>query len=196
MTKMTERRTLDLDECRVSRRDDGGATIVGHAAVFNKLSENLGGFREQIAPGAFDGVLEDDVRALINHDPNHILGRTAAGTLRLSVDKTGLRYEIDPPDRSDARDLLISMERGDVNQSSFAFTVEEDEWDEDDEGRVVRTILKFRRLYDVSPVTYPAYPDADVGLRSMQEWQESRKQKPAGSALDLLKRKLDLAEAG
>lgn len=171
-----ERRIIDLDVLKVETRAEGeGKLVRGHAAVFNRLSENLGGFREQIAPGAFDGVLNDDVRALFNHDPNHILGRTRSGTLRLTVDETGLGYELDPPDTSSGRDLLVSLERGDVSQSSFGFQVDEDDWVEDDEGRVIRTITKFRRLFDVSPVTYPAYPDATVGLRSLQAWKETAK---------------------
>src|SRR5690606_29136668 len=108
--------------------------ISGHAAVFDTLSEPMWGFREKIAPGAFDDVLEDDVRALFNHDPNFILGRTRSGTLKIAVDMRGLQYEIDPPDTQPARDLIVSMERGDVSQSSFAFIVAEDDWDEDESG--------------------------------------------------------------
>jgi uncharacterized protein len=150
-------------------------TVVrGYAAVYDSLSENLGGFREMIAPGAFDSVLEDDVRALLNHDSNKILGRSKAGTLRLGVDDKGLWYEYDSPDTSYARDLLVSLERGDVDQSSFQFTVEDDEWKEDEEQRYVRTIKKVRRLYDVSPVTYPAYPDATVALRSLETIKQAQ----------------------
>lgn len=160
-------------ECE-TRADSDSGRIVGHAAVFNSLSENLGGFREQIAPGAFDGVLGDDVRALINHDSNLVLGRTTAGTLSLSVDARGLVYDVDMPDTSYARDLMVSMGRGDVNQSSFGFIVDRDSWTEDEEGRIIRTIQSFRQLIDVSPVTIPAYPDATVGLRHMQEYVESK----------------------
>lgn len=168
----TERRTFDLDEIRVEPRAAGKPPIIrGHAAVFNRLSEDLGGFREKIAPGAFDRVLGDDVRALFNHDPNMILGRTASGTLRLSQDRTGLRYEIDPPDTQIGRDLTVSVRRGDISQSSFAFVVDEDSFEEDERGRVVRTIKRIKRLLDVSPVTYPAYPDAAVGIHSLRQWR-------------------------
>ncbi|HQX76984.1 MAG TPA: HK97 family phage prohead protease, partial [Thermoflexales bacterium] len=140
-------------------RSDGTDSIVGHAAMFDVLSEELWGFREKIAPGAFDDVLGDDVRALFNHDPNFVLGRTTARTLVLSVDQTGLRNEIAPPDTQWARDLLTSMKRGDITQQSFAFVVKNDSWEYNKEAdTVTRTILKVERLYDVSIVTYPAYP--------------------------------------
>lgn len=154
--------------------DNAAPVIAGHAAVFETLSEPMWGFREKIAQGAFDDVLQDDVRGLFNHDPNHVLGRTKSGTLRITVDARGLHYEIDPPETQSARDLVTSMKRGDINQSSFAFSVAEDEWDEDENGMVTRTITKFKRLYDVSPVTYPAYPAADVALRSLDQWREER----------------------
>lgn len=165
-TYVTELRTVrESDEAPISR-------IEGHAALFNSLSENLGGFYEQIEPGAFDDALEDDVRALFNHDPSLILGRTAAGTLRIGVDKQGLTYEVDLPDTQLGRDLAVSMERGDVTQSSFGFTIDEDSFDEDDDGRTIRTIYKVGRLYDVSPVTYPAYAETDstVAKRRLDEY--------------------------
>lgn len=160
-------------EVRAEKRED--KTIVrGYAAKFDSLSENLGGFREIIAPSAFDDVLNNDVRALINHDSSLILGRTTAGTLRLSVDATGLQYEYDSPDTSYARDLLVSLERGDVDQSSFQFFVEKDDWNEDAEGRLIRTIQKVSRLLDVAPVTFPAYPDTTVAKRNMEEIQKQK----------------------
>lgn len=167
---------------KVELRKDGegeseARKIVGYAAMFGTLSENLGGFREIIEPGAFDGRLEDDVRALFNHDRNHVLGRNGT-TMALSVDAVGLRYEIDPPNTQAAHDLMELLARGDVDQSSFGFTVEQDEWIEDDEQRTIRKILKVRRLYDVSPVTYPAYPDTQVALRSMAEARPDLREDP------------------
>jgi HK97 family phage prohead protease len=159
------------------RSSDAAPAIRGYAAKFNVLSENLGGFREQILPGAFAGVIDSDVRALINHDANLVLGRTAAKTLALGEDETGLWYEASLPETQFARDLLVSIKRGDVTQSSFAFTISpdgEDDWSEDDEGRVLRTIKKIGRLFDVSPVTYPAYPDATVGARSFEAYQKRK----------------------
>ena len=130
-----------------------------------------------ILPGAFDEVLKDDVRALINHNSDMILGRTKSNTLRLSVDEKGLRYEIDPPATTYAANLLESLKRGDITQSSFAFNVDVDSWDEDSEGRVIRTIKKVRRLFDVSPVTFPAYPDADAAKRGYDEFMKSKEPK-------------------
>merc|ERR1712167_189744 len=101
----------------------------------------------------------DDERALFNHNPDLILGRTIANTLNISVDEKGLRYEFDAPDTTIGNDLLVSLKRGDITQSSFGFIVEEDSWDNDKEGKVIRTIEKVSRLLDVSPVTYPAYPE-------------------------------------
>lgn len=168
-------------EVRATKNESGGDVVRGYALKFNKMSQNLGGFREVIAPGAADGILTDDVRALLNHDNNLILGRTKSGTARIGVDDTGLWYEYDSPDTSYARDLLVSLERGDVDQSSFQFTVarDGDEWDENEEGVIVRTIKKINRLYDVSPVTFPAYVDTTVSTvtkRSMQDFKEKRKE--------------------
>ena len=164
-------------EVRAEQQSDQPTRIIGYGSVFNSRSEPLWGFREIIKPGAFDDVLTNDVRALFNHDPNFILGRNAANTLSLSVDDRGLQYNIVAPDTQTIRDLVIApMMRGDINQSSFAFQVARDgeDWYQDDEGIVIREISKFSRLYDVSPVTYPAYQDADSGVRSMKAWQEAR----------------------
>tara|TARA_Y100000015_G_C2384318_1_gene86563 strand:+ start:131 stop:757 length:627 start_codon:yes stop_codon:yes gene_type:complete len=193
-----ERRYVAFEGSKVEYRgegDDKKPFLVGHAAVFNSLSENLGGFRELIHKDAFEDVLQNDVRALFNHDSNLILGRTKAGTLNISVDDKGLRYELDVPQTTAGRDLLISIERGDVTQSSFGFRVLEDNWDEDDDGRWVRTIKKVKRLFDVSPVVYPAYPEATVAKRSLDAMLEKRKNKDeadADSDLDIYKRKLNL----
>lgn len=161
--------------------EGGTKTVRGYAAMFGKRSSNLGTeayqFFEIIEPGAFTDVLKDDVRALFNHDANLILARSkggAGGTLQLGADDTGLWYEFTPPDTNAGRDLVESLKRGDVDQSSFAFSLlkEGQAWEEQvKEGVtvVVRTIKKVARLYDVSPVTYPAYPDATVALRSFEE---------------------------
>ncbi len=146
-------------------------TIAGYAAVFNADSEDLGGFIERIAPEAFDNVMGDDVRFLINHDPNLLLARTTSGTLRLSKDETGLRYEVDLGGQSYATDLLESIRRGDISQNSFAFRVEKEEW-KTVNGQMTRTIKSLKKLSDASIVTYPAYPDAKLALRSLQKISE------------------------
>lgn len=163
----------------VRKKDDGSAVIVGMAAVFDKRSENLGGFREIISPGAFDDTDMSDVRGLFNHDANYVLGRNKAETLRVKPNANGLHYEIDLPDTQTIRDLVLGpIERGDVDQSSFGFIVGRgnDSWDEDDEGVLIRTIHKIRELFDVSPVTFPAYQDTTVGARSMKSFLENREQ--------------------
>jgi HK97 family phage prohead protease len=171
-----ERRTFALDSVKIERLDDETPVIRGHAAVFNHLSEDLGGFREQISPGAFADALSEsqDVRALFNHDPSLILGRNRSGTLRLKEDKEGLAVEIDPPDTQYARDLVVSMDRGDVSQMSFGFRVRRggQRLEKTKDGQIIRTLTNVN-LFDVCPVTYPAYPDTDVALRSVQDWQAS-----------------------
>ncbi len=170
-----ETRNFALQNVEV--REEGGKNIVvGYGAVFNSESNNLGGFTEFISRDAFSGREEDDVRFLLNHDPNYIMGRTTSGTLKLRVDDKGLRYEVAIPDTSAGRDLLVSLKRGDISESSFAFTVEDDSWEQGENGAAVRTIKKVSRLYDVSAVTYPAYPNASVGLRSMEAWKDNMKE--------------------
>lgn len=144
---------------------EGIQRIVGYAAMFNVWSEDLGGFREMIKPGAFQGALLNDVRALVNHDPSLILGRTSSGTLFLNEDDIGLRVEIALPDTSYARDVVASVQRGDMDQMSFAFSVKRDDWMLSGD-QIRRTILEIERLYDVSLVTYPAYPQTSAVVRS------------------------------
>lgn len=170
-----EVRSLAVAELRVEGEGEE-RKISGYAAVFNKDSLPLGwgSFIERIAPGAFKDVLASDdldVRALINHDPNQVIGRSTAGTLDLSEDKRGLQVSITPPDTQIARDLVVSIERGDIDQMSFAFRVGEETWNfSDDEAELdKRTITQVAELLDVSPVTYPAYPDTTVGVRHQQE---------------------------
>lgn len=191
MSQKVEKRTI-LSPVEIRSDDQGQEYIAGYAAKYNQMSEELWGFREIIAPGAFDNVLKDDVRALFNHDANMVLGRTKAGTLELEVDELGLRYKVIPPDTTWANDLKTSMKRGDINQSSFAFTVEEDSWEYDEEKDLcTRTIKKVKRLYDVSPVTYPAYEQTEsvVAQRSFEKFKESLS---GQKEQELKKRKLEL----
>jgi uncharacterized protein len=162
-----ERRAFPTLELRTAAPEaESRPHIVGHAAVFNSLSEMLWGFREIIATGAFkDAIEKSDVRALVNHEPSFVLGRKKNGTLKLWEDERGLAIDIDPPETQWADDLLISIGRGDIDQMSFGFTVAEDSWDTVD-GETRRTILRVDELFDVSPVTFPAYPETDTALRA------------------------------
>lgn len=170
-----EIRTLPLEELRINNLEEK-RYIEGHAAVFDSWSETLGGifpFKEKVRKGAFSQTIKkDDIRALFNHDPNYVLGRNKAGTLELKEDETGLYVRIIPPDTQAARDLITSIERGDINQMSFGFTVEEEKWDTVD-GVDVRELRRVR-LFDVSPVTFPAYPSTDVGVRAMESYENYR----------------------
>jgi HK97 family phage prohead protease len=173
----------ETDELIVEQRADGRAAIIGYAAVYNRLSLDLGGFKEEILPGAFDKVLSrqrgrQDVVALFNHDSNIVLGRTSSGTLELSSDSKGLRYVVTPPvSRADVLELIA---RKDVAGSSFAFTVSKDGegFRQGEDGKAVRQIREVSGLYDVGPVLVPAYPStsASVAMRSYEAWLASQQQ--------------------
>lgn len=193
MTKEIRTFSSNMEVERRSEEQGGGAVIRGYASVFNSDSENLGGFIERIDSHAFDDVLTDDVRCLFNHNPDHLLARTKSRTLTLSVDQKGLMYECELPNTRLGQDLLELMERGDIAESSFAFSVDQEDWDEQESGLKVRTIKKVKRLYDVSPVTYPAYPDATVAKRSLEEFQK-RQQSTAEELLDVYRRRLRLTD--
>jgi HK97 family phage prohead protease len=159
----------------VEKRGDGDQAqpiISGYAAVYfreddpDTVFQIRPGMTERIAPGAFDeAIRSDDVRGLFNHDPNMILGRTSAGTMRLSADATGLRYEIDPPDTGTGNDVRTAIKRGDVTGSSFSFDVLESGWIDNEDGTMIRVIRK-ARLYDVGPVTFPAYESTSAMARA------------------------------
>jgi HK97 family phage prohead protease len=156
--KAPEQRTIDVD---VGSLDTRGRTVHGYAAVYDVLSEDLGGYREQIAPGAFAGVLDADVRALLNHDPNEVLGRTKSGTLRLFDEQRGLRFELDLPDSPLGENMRSAIRRGDIDGASFRFEVGDEAWNGD-----VRTVKSVKALRDVSLGTYPAYEEATIELRT------------------------------
>lgn len=164
-----EVRNFIASELRAEPGSDGKKKIVGYAAVFEELSEDLYGFREKIRVGAFSKTItEADVRALWNHNRDYVLGRTKSGTLRLQEDAHGLKIEIDPPDTQWARDLMVSIERGDVTQMSFGFETVRDEWEDIGHDEWIRTLVEVR-LFDVSPVTFPAYLGTVVDLRGALE---------------------------
>lgn len=184
--------------------------IIGHAAVFNQLSEDFGIFREKISPGAFKKTIQEaDIRALWNHEPIFILGRNKSGTLRLAEDDIGLRIEIDPPKTALINDLVIEpIRRGDVDQMSFAFRPIREDWEGD--GENLTRDLKEVQLIDVSPVTFAAYPQTDVQVNSLLNALRSyfpSAPPPAGhpddndgdrkkslARLRILRRKLEIAE--
>ena len=140
----------------------------GYAVIFNSETD-LGWFTEEIRDGAFEDVMDDDVRGLFNHDPDVILGRNKSGTMKLSVDKRGVKYSIDyNPNDPDHVRVMEKVKRGDVSQSSFAFGIKDAVWETRD-GRDHRVITKLSRWYDVSPVTYPAYQDTTVAARSFEQ---------------------------
>jgi uncharacterized protein len=168
--------------------------IEGYAATFNAMSEDLGNFREQIEPGFFDEVLADDARALFNHDRNFVLGRKANGTLDMGQDDQGLRVQIDPPQTQLINDLVLTpMKRGDINQMSFAFTVKPngDDW-RNENGQLIRILKKggALRLYDVSVVTEPAYPQTSAQVRSKVEAlrSEARPEQAASGGAEVRRR--------
>ena len=177
---MQERRVATGLEVRMD--DSGQARLVGYAAVFGQLSEDMGNFREIVEPGAFAGTVGGDVRALWNHDSNYVLGRTTSGTLRLVEDEIGLLVEIDPPAATWAQDALVSVRRGDVNQMSFGFIVPKggDAWGRLADGGALRR-LRTVRLLDVSPVAFPSYPQTTVQVRSQAE-ALTRQEPPAAEA--------------
>lgn len=193
MPKTLERRTVSVGELRVVRAAEAATKIGGHAAKFNVLSEDLGGFRERIAPGAFAQTIKTaDVRALWNHDSNIVLGRNKAGTLRLSEDSVGLVFEVDAPQTQLVRDMVLApIERGDVSQCSFGFYTLLDVWKKV-AGEWIRTLLEIE-LFDVSPVTYAAYPQTDVAVRALTAAQQAAAPPDDAWRLAIARRRLELA---
>lgn len=179
-----EQRVLPLNiELRQAEGDDV-PKLVGHAAVFNEwstISDPWFGdlYEEQVAPGAFRKTIkEGDIRALWNHDPNIVLGRLKAGTLTLREDEQGLATEITPPDNEWGRPVLDAVKRGDVSGMSIAFQVVKEKWTHPDRKKepeaLRQRVIMEARLMEVSPVTFPAYPQTDIGARSEDNEDESR----------------------
>jgi HK97 family phage prohead protease len=167
-----ERRSL-TEPVEFREADDGSKTIAGHAAVFNVETDIGGMFREKIAPGSFAKTIKaNDIRSLFDHNSALILGRTKSKTLRLSEDENGLHYEVDLPDTQAGRDLRVSMDRGDIDGSSFAFRVTKQSWDES--GDIPLRTIQEVELFEVGPVTFPQYPEAEVALRSLNDERSER----------------------
>lgn len=203
-----EQRFAPITGLEIRAEDGKPATILGHAALFNTKSVYLYGFREMIEPGAFSESLTGDIRALWQHDSARVLGRTKAGTLRLWEDDQGLAFELNPPDNTDGRDAVVSIERGDVDQMSFGFNVPPggDSWAEDEDGIPLRK-LRAVSLMEISPVTWAAYPQTGVGvMRSAPEWVQraltqgvddsSKADDIARARVDLMLKRLDLFMKG
>jgi hypothetical protein len=166
MSKKTlERRTI---QAPISARDasgEGRPILSGYAAKFGKQSQDLGGYVEVLGPGCFaKSIAGGDQRAFWNHCYDELLGRTRSGTLRLSEDETGLRFEIDVPDTSLGRDVYELVRRGDIDGVSFGFYALADEWSEDGQLNTVTEA----ELIEISPVVFPAYPDTQVEARSAE----------------------------
>lgn len=198
-----ERRAVPqaMSNVGVESRAEGDERITGLAAVFHREGEPgteyklYDDFVERIMPGAFDRAIRerDDCRALFNHDPDHVLGRTEAGTLMLSIDARGLRYEIIPPDTQLARDLKTSIRRRDITGSSFAFTIEEQVFREI--GDILYREIVSVRLWDVAPVTFPAYESTttEISQRSLDRLAQFRSNRPRPQA-ERLRRRLKLLD--
>jgi HK97 family phage prohead protease len=154
---------------------DGDRVIRGYPIVFNKLSQDLGGFRERILPRAVDRSMKADIRALVDHDTAKVLGRTKSGTLSLRKEQSGLRIEIEPDQEiSYARDIVRSINRGDVSGMSFGFRVLEQEWHED--AKVpIRDVLDIE-IFEFSVVTFPAYQDSsvEVAQRALDLYRQTK----------------------
>lgn len=188
-------RVADEDTNEPGQNKAESRTVEGYAALFG-VTANIGGwFDERIEPGAFkDALKRSDVRALFNHDPNYILARTTSGTLEVTEDKKGLFYRFEVPNTNFGNDFLEMLRRGDISQSSFAFTVRKQRWEEEKLGEEMiytRVIEEADQIYDVSPVTYPAYSETTVSARS----KATELQKPitiSNNKVDALERELQL----
>lgn len=169
------------------REGERGEVFAGYAFRYGALSENLGGFVERIAPGSASKTLrEQDLRALFNHSPDHLLGRMGAGTLRVNDTPEGLRYFVDKPNTSLGRDLATLIARGDIYGSSFTFmTVGANgvQWMRSDKGFPLREVREMK-MRDVGPVTFPAYSASDVALRSLAEFRSLPFEEVVAAAAD------------
>lgn len=183
-------------ERRAEGEGDGGTRVLkGHAAVFDTLSKEIFGFREKIDPGAFsETIKKDDIRALFNHNPAMVLGRNTAGTLRLSEDRDGLAFEIDVPETQLGNDILESVDRGDITDMSFQFDAQEERWEHGHgDGELDTRTVVVARLFDVSPVTFPAYEGTDLSVakRSLEAWKASEEHVPSAEELRLRQRQAE-----
>lgn len=183
-----ERRYLSAElEIRAAAETENPRQVRGYAAVFESESQVLGDprnqFVEKLTREAFDDADMSDVVCLFNHDNNYVLGRSknGAGSMTLGVDDRGLYYELEMPNTTLGNDLLESIKRGDIQSSSFAFSIAKggDSWTKEErngESILSRTISKISRVFDASLVVSPAYPDATVALRSLEQFQQEQEE--------------------
>lgn len=181
---------MDIRPIKVETRDDGTKKIVGLAVVYYDGTprteyELFPGVRERIQHGAFSALLKEgtDTRALFNHDPSQLLGRTTAKTLKLKSTRYGLDYTILPPDTQAAHDVVALLERGDLSGSSFSFDIGEEKWTEDEDGNEIREIKVVSKLYDVGPVTFPAYEATTANTRSLDSYRAEQAEAVEQAAL-------------
>jgi hypothetical protein len=188
MEGMIEKRDVCFDaddEIVVETRSNGREVIRGLAIPYNRLSVDLGGFRERIMPGAFDKILrrqrgKGEIVSYFNHDPNWLLGRESAGTLEISVDDRGISYVVEPPDTQAGRDVLALVRSKNLRGSSFSFTVSQrggERFTTDETGKAIREVVEAAGLFEMGPVVQPAYPStsAAVAMRSYQAWLEEQR---------------------
>ena len=204
MKKPLEMRLLPQGASEIrAETNDGVTRLSGYGAVIGQVSEDLGGFREIIAPGAFDGVLDrGDQVVEFNHSDLALLGRKSSGTARFKVDERGLHYEVDLPDTGAGRDVGELVRRGDVVGSSFRFIVDTDKWEMKD-GEELRTIVKVAEVFEAGPVVSPAYPDTTVAERGLEEFRSANPAPSEGAEGDEtarsarvagMRRRVELAE--
>lgn len=166
-----EERLVLVDDLELRSGEGSDPVITGHPLLYGKWSDDLGGFRERILPGAASKTIrEGDIRVLFNHDPNFVIGRTKSGTAEFTEQVQGVAMRATPPATTWATDLITTMRRGDVDQMSFAFTAIRDEWREPKrEGELYERDIAELRMYDASVVTFPAYVQTDAQVRSAME---------------------------
>jgi HK97 family phage prohead protease len=192
-----ERRSLLVEEAPeaelvVETRSNGREVIRGLAIPYNRLSVDLGGFRERILPGAFDKILnrqrgKREIVSYFNHDPNWLLGREMAGTLEITSDERGISYIVEPPDTSAGRDVLALVRSKNLRGSSFAFTVAQrggERFTTDETGKAIREVVEASGLYEMGPVVTPAYSSTSVAvaMRSYEAWLAAQSEQPEPAA--------------
>jgi len=171
-----EVRIIEAEEAEVRNIKDS-RTVEGFGIVFNKESKNLGGFTEIIDPSAASSLIEkNDIFALMNHNINRgVLARSefGKGSLNIAIEDKGVKYRFDAPLFDLGNELLEGIKRGDIKKSSFSFAVKNDKWIRRSDGSVLRTIIDFEKVFDMSPVYREAYQDTSVAIRSLDEFIQS-----------------------